>query len=895
MNNKFLFQDNLNKNNPNFHRNSSLDSTKSSLRVKKIKLHNEFTPFYKITVNQNVKNILDFPICMSLFTNNYSVSEKDKTKSNSNNNIKINYQNLKNNIINKDKQIKNDLFLPKTKKIISRNGKGIFVKSFSPINSLVKSSILNNNHFSSSRSNSNILLKRINYSPLINFTKKTDNEIKILKKYKYLNNYSKSNTTLEQEISAIKNLKNNSFGKINYNINIKNDKNMKLPKYFFTPKDKSQQNEKKVFPTAEFYLNEENKEKENILYEESSLTNKSNDIFKTINTNFKKFNILENINNISINKNKKSILEKKNKANINNKENEKQNKYKRRKKKIGTDRNKKNKNKDFENITNAFKRKSLRKKTIQIPENKKYYDIEEKYPIKLMIERDKLQRIKASKFYLAINNMETNDIYNKNIFLNDLNKIITEKSINNRLNTKIFLQKTEMLMLAKVRINLMIIKQQTKLKKIDLPPNENASIQTIMYKYIKPISTNKKEIMKYKNTEVSFNKIKIIFKNNCKIHDILRDYIVSIAKFSEINLLKPKKKGFKKQGSLLQRQNKKNDIKNFKRVNTYNASKRISFYHNLEDGFTLKKTTNNIKKDIKIFNVPIHLITIQDYILKSLPYYKKNNFEEDEHDFLLEEDKRISIKKKAKLYYKANTRNLSKNFSRKNNLVINSSKILLRVKKRSSFNLNNEKLHNIKITRKDLTGFNLDDLIKNQISQSPDFNLENYSILQRKHFFKISKMDNNLKTLKISKKNALRNDSMDLININDIQDIEKDEVNYKKIYFELIKLAIEGKNKAFEKYYEKNKKYIDINQRLYDGNTLLLLCAREGNYHITKFLLEEKAEVNIVNNNGNTALHYAIGKQFYAIADILARYGAREDIKNIKGLTPWDCIENNIE
>ena len=142
MNNKFLVQDNLNKNNPNFHRNSSLDSTKSSLRVKKIKLHNEFTPFYKITVNQNVKNILDFPICMSLFTNNYSVSEKDKTKSNSNNNIKINYQNLKNNIINKDKQIKNDLFLPKTKKIISRNAKGIFVKSFSPINSLVKSSIL---------------------------------------------------------------------------------------------------------------------------------------------------------------------------------------------------------------------------------------------------------------------------------------------------------------------------------------------------------------------------------------------------------------------------------------------------------------------------------------------------------------------------------------------------------------------------------------------------------------------------------------------------------------------------------------------------------------------------------------------------------------------------------
>ena len=49
------------------------------------------------------------------------------------------------------------------------------------------------------------------------------------------------------------------------------------------------------------------------------------------------------------------------------------------------------------------------------------------------------------------------------------------------------------------------------------------------------------------------------------------------------------------------------------------------------------------------------------------------------------------------------------------------------------------------------------------------------------------------------------------------------------------------------------------------------------------------------NFNGNTALHFAIGKQFYAIADILARYGATEDIKNNKGLAPWDCIENNIE
>ena len=106
---------------------------------------------------------------------------------------------------------------------------------------------------------------------------------------------------------------------------------------------------------------------------------------------------------------------------------------------------------------------------------------------------------------------------------------------------------------------------------------------------------------------------------------------------------------------------------------------------------------------------------------------------------------------------------------------------------------------------------------------------------------------------------------------------------------------MEGKNKMFKSLFEKHREYIDINQELFEGNTLLILCAREGNFYITKFLCDENAEVNTQNNNGNTALHYAIGKQFYALADILTRHGAREDIKNSKGFAPWDCIDHNID
>ena len=96
-------------------------------------------------------------------------------------------------------------------------------------------------------------------------------------------------------------------------------------------------------------------------------------------------------------------------------------------------------------------------------------------------------------------------------------------------------------------------------------------------------------------------------------------------------------------------------------------------------------------------------------------------------------------------------------------------------------------------------------------------------------------------------------------------------------------------------YYKKNKEFIDVNQDLFDGNTLLILSAKDGNSFISKFLCEQGAKINTQNFKGNTALHYAIGKQFYGVADILARHGAREDIRNNMGLTPWECIDHNME
>ena len=114
-------------------------------------------------------------------------------------------------------------------------------------------------------------------------------------------------------------------------------------------------------------------------------------------------------------------------------------------------------------------------------------------------------------------------------------------------------------------------------------------------------------------------------------------------------------------------------------------------------------------------------------------------------------------------------------------------------------------------------------------------------------------------------------------------------------YLNLLTYMVEGRNKQFIKLFYQKKRLININQKLIEGNTLLILGAREGNFILCKFLCEQGIEVNLQNNMGNTALHYAIGSQFYSIADILTRFGAREDIPNNKGLLPWDCIDSRLD
>ena len=251
MNDKNIQKEIQKNSNIKLNRKGSIDSTNSSFRVKKMKLHGELTPFFKITHNYHMKSNLDFPIFLSLYTNNYSQNEKEiNMKLNSINKANLKFQGLK------DIGIKNynhsELFLPQTsKRVISRNVNGL-MNSFSPSYSNIKCSILkaNNSKFplKSSRIISKPLLKKINYSQLTKFSQ--ENKVKPLMNYKY---YKKTNSlssaTLDSEVSIAKNMKKNSSSGnlklIDNNLILNEKKKNLLSRQLFAPKINKFRNEKR--------------------------------------------------------------------------------------------------------------------------------------------------------------------------------------------------------------------------------------------------------------------------------------------------------------------------------------------------------------------------------------------------------------------------------------------------------------------------------------------------------------------------------------------------------------------------------------------------------------------------------------------------------------------------
>ena len=96
-------------------------------------------------------------------------------------------------------------------------------------------------------------------------------------------------------------------------------------------------------------------------------------------------------------------------------------------------------------------------------------------------------------------------------------------------------------------------------------------------------------------------------------------------------------------------------------------------------------------------------------------------------------------------------------------------------------------------------------------------------------------------------------------------------------------------------FHHRYHNFFDINMIDNDnnGDSLLIIATKENLINLVKYFLEKGADPNLTNNFGNTAMHYAISFKYFDIADVLKKNGAREDITNLKGLIPWECINGN--
>ena len=287
---------------------------------------------------------------------------------------------------------------------------------------------------------------------------------------------------------------------------------------------------------------------------------------------------------------------------------------------------------------------------------------------------------------------------------------------------------------------------------------------------------------------------------------------------------------------------------------------------------------------------------------------------------------------KELLYYTIDSKNINYLEEKENNDFSFRNKKFNSTKRRSSM------FSSSSLTKKRTSTYSLRSSLKDLIDKKPV--LPSISLLEKEEFFNVcnkgieeklkDSINNNLLLYKISgsnnKSNLLNkyNEKEREINLREKinqqyiykaisliheHKIKKDVSSQPIDYFELLTkitgkeniqlvlrtLIKEGETLLFIEYFNRNFRIINIDSQDEDGNTFLILSVKQGLNYITKCLLEKGVNVNIQNNEGNSALHYALSGKNFDIADLLKKYGAKEDIYNSMGYTPWECVGNSIE
>lgn len=499
---------------------------------------------------------------------------------------------------------------------------------------------------------------------------------------------------------------------------------------------------------------------------------------------------------------------------------------------------------------NKFKRNSIKKKSLISLIKKK---------------KPKEKKIKFKFTNIIQKNDKIKSINEKNLtFIKEIKEDNDNTHINKKMDRQIKANKVSKLLNHKINIDKIIAKQKEKLKNHIFSFNEKINLKDIIY--IQILKNNKNinrkiylDLKKISILYIVFNSF-ITYINKCALDNNMVNYIRLHVEFSSIYLpevkLGEEKSIFITDKLFSFKPKKNNNIIQMIKTKFIESKK----YQKSAQTIAL----NFITKELFYFNISS---------LENINYLDDNNSENNESD---------SSKNKKIFPNKRNKK--STELFLKNSIIKKGAPNISLLQKKKFYDISKKGL-------------------ENKLKYSLNSNLLLYKLSRNSNDIIFN---NNVKlNLKDRVNKQYIRKAMALIHENKI----KKDASHSLDYFEILRkitgkenieiilrtFILEGETLLFSEYFNNNYRRININSKDEDGNTFLILSIKQGLNFITRILLEKGVDVNIQNNLGNSALHYALSAKNFDIADLLKKFGAKEDCYNKFGYTPWDCVGKVVE
>ena len=131
---------------------------------------------------------------------------------------------------------------------------------------------------------------------------------------------------------------------------------------------------------------------------------------------------------------------------------------------------------------------------------------------------------------------------------------------------------------------------------------------------------------------------------------------------------------------------------------------------------------------------------------------------------------------------------------------------------------------------------------------------------------------------------------IDMTGISEVQEIQT-QANKNQRDMEMMATWVRhGKYGEIENMLDSPEWTQPIDAKDIHGNSLLSICAQNGNKRIAKLCLRRGADINTQNLNGQSALHFCFAYGFEEMAEYLISKGADDSLTNADGLTCYEGL-----